>query len=196
MRIEKFNIETDLSAAIEIAESIWGSECYGTSDLFTYKYFHYLVGSNYINPDLAIKIMDGETMLGVLFAGKKYEKGDKSYLSEDVKLFTQEERDIILSLDAYMTDMDERTVAEMNEDDVKVSFYMSIRKGCGKALMQHAMKLFKEMGLKEAYLWTDTTCDHSYYAAHGFVKVAESKSEVYSTEESDYISYIYKRKVD
>lgn len=196
MKIEKFNKEIDLEAAIEMAKSIWGSECYGTSDAFTYRYFHYLVGSNYINPDLSFKIVDGETLLGVLFAGKKHEKGDKSYLSEDIKTFTPKERDIILSLDAYMTDMDNQTLAEMNEDDVKISFYMSVRKGCGKALMQHAMKVFKEMGLKEACLWTDTTCDHSYYANRGFVKVAESRSEVYSTEESDYISYVYKRKVD
>ena len=41
--------------------------------------------------------------------------------------------------------------------------------------------------------WTDSSCNHGYYAHHGFEMVAEFKSDEWKTDSDDYLTYIYRK---
>lgn len=53
----------------------------------------------------------------------------------------------------------------------------------------------KSEGYECLYLWTDSSCNHGYYAHHGFEKVAEFKSNEWKTEANDYLTYFYKKMI-
>ena len=48
-------------------------------------------------------------------------------------------------------------------------------------------------GYESLYLWTDSSCNHGYYAHHGFEMVAEFKSDEWKTDSDDYLTYIYRK---
>ena len=68
--------------------------------------------------------------------------------------------------------------------------------GCGKQLLAEVVALAKAEGYENLYLWTDSSCNHGYYAHHGFVKVAEFKSDEWKTDADDYLTYIYRRQIE
>ena len=46
------------------------------------------------------------------------------------------------------------------------------------------------------YLWTDTSCNHDYYPNHGFTLATKYRDSHYSTNENDYITYIYWKPIE
>ena len=60
---------------------------------------------------------------------------------------------------------------------------------------QREEALAKSEGYENLYLWTDSSCNHGYYAHHGFEKVAEFKSDEWKTDSNNYITYIYKKSI-
>ena len=51
----------------------------------------------------------------------------------------------------------------------------------------------KSEGYESLYLWTDSSCNHGYYAHHGFEMVTEFKSDEWKTDSDDYLTYIYRK---
>ena len=65
--------------------------------------------------------------------------------------------------------------------------------GCGKRLLAEIVELANSEGYESLYLWTDSSCNHGYYAHHGFEMVAEFKSDEWKTDSDDYLTYIYRK---
>lgn len=63
--------------------------------------------------------------------------------------------------------------------------------------MQFHNSPIKPSGKKgyELIPWTDSSCDHNYYAHHHFEKVAEFKCDEWKADNNDYMTYIYKREI-
>lgn len=78
-------------------------------------------------------------------------------------------------------------------DGQDLSFFLSAVQGCGKQLLAEVVAGAKRDGYENLYLWTDSSCNHSYYARHGFEKVAEFKSDEWKTNSNDYLTYIYRK---
>ena len=79
------------------------------------------------------------------------------------------------------------------DKDLYLSFFISAVQGCGKRLLAEIVALAKSEGYQSLYLWTDSSCNHSYYAHHGFEMVAEFKSDEWMTDSDDYLTYIYRK---
>ena len=43
----------------------------------------------------------------------------------------------------------------------------------------------KSEDYENLYLWTDSSCDHGYYAHHDFEKVAKFKSDEWKTDDTN-----------
>lgn len=79
--------------------------------------------------------------------------------------------------------------------DLYLSFFISSAQGCGKQLLAKLMNLAKSEGYSALYLWTDSSCNHGYYAHHGFEKVIEFKSDEWKIDKNDYLTYIFRKKI-
>lgn len=51
----------------------------------------------------------------------------------------------------------------MSEDDLMMGLFISTQKGGGKMLLSKLVESACKNGVKNIYLWTDTTCDFDYY---------------------------------
>ena len=85
---------------------------------------------------------------------------------------TTEEKKWFDLLLGYMKEADDKTFALMDEDDVKLSLFVSAQ-------------------MKRMFLWTDDSCTHQYYPAHGFQLAASYADPRYSMLEEPYYTYIY-----
>ena len=61
----------------------------------------------------------------------------------------------------------------MSEDDLMMGLFISTQKGGGKMLLSKLKKTAINNGIKNIYLWTDTTCDFDYYQKNNFTLVKE-----------------------
>lgn len=43
---------------------------------------------------------------------------------------------------------------------------------------------------------TDSSCNHNYYAHHGFDRVAAFKSDEWKTYADEYLTYIFKKDIE
>ncbi len=74
----------------------------------------------------------------------------------------------------YFDRIGPKVYSQMNpETDLYLSFFISSIHGCGKCLLAEVISLAQSEGYNNLYLWTDSSCNHGYYAHHGFEKTAE-----------------------
>ena len=191
MKVEKFTTE-DMCAAISLAQHAW----HGYYDGFPAEYIRCIAACivlhNYTDADLAFKITDNGEMKGIIFGTRKGKiVGLSVWVHEQVKSMNPQEKELLERLNDYMDEADRNTIAQMDDSDVKLSLFISIQKGCGKELLRTIMQEFRAMNAQRMFLWTDTSCDHDYYPAHGFTLASQYRDTHYSTNETDYMTYIY-----
>ena len=93
----------------------------------------------------------------------------------------------------YLTLMDERTLNLMNDDDIKLSLFVSRKPGAGSRILSQTCKILKAQGWKKLYLWTDCDCNWQWYTKHGFELVKEDSYEPFSSKEEAYKTYIFRK---
>lgn len=191
MEITKFS-EKDMETAIGMAQHAW----HGYYDEFRAAYIRCIaeciVRHNYTDEDLAFKITDNGEVKGIIFGTRKGKITDLSaWVSEQSKTMNQQEKELLERLNDYMDEADRNTIAQMGDSDVKLSLFISIQKECGKELLRTIMQEFRAMNAQRMFLWTDTSCDHDYYPAHDFTLASQYRDTHYSTNETDYMTYIY-----
>ena len=115
---------------------------------------------------------------------------DIAHLGElDQKMWT------VLSCPVKGLELDERTLDLMNEDDIKLSLFVSRKPGAGSKILELTCERLKTEGWKNLYLWTDCDCNWQWYIKHGFTLVQEDIYEPFSSENEDYKTYIFKHKL-
>lgn len=93
----------------------------------------------------------------------------------------------------YIELMDQKTFDMMNQDDIKLTLYISRKKGCGSKLLNELICRFKNQGYKNLYLWTDCECNWEWYTDHGYELVAQDVYEPFSHEDEKYMTYIFRK---
>lgn len=105
------------------------------------------------------------------------ENGYNNWLEAQMPTFNEQQRAEAFMLRDYF----DRTAPKVYEHmtagkDLYLSFFISAIPGCGKQLLAEMMRVAANNGYEAMYLWTDSSCNHDYYAHHGFAKVAAFKS--------------------
>lgn len=198
MRIEKFT-EKDICEAVVLAYPVWGEghAAGGQGETFGLQMCEYIIRYGWYGAPYAFKMMDGDKMVGCILAGRITQKnGYDEWLDGIMPTFNGRQREEALSLREYFGKTSPKVYRHMDaERDLYLSFFISSVPGCGKLLLAEVMALAKSEGYENLYLWTDSSCNHAYYAHHDFEKVAEFKSDEWATDSNDYLTYIYRKKI-
>lgn len=199
MKIEKFT-EEDIREAAELAYPVWGEghAANGNGREFGLLMCEYIVRYGWYGAPFAFKMVNDEgRMVACILAGDHTkENGYNNWFNTIKSRFNEQQRAEAYTLRDYFARTAPKVYGHMEKGkDLYLSFFISSLPGCGKQLLQEVMELARSKGYRALYLWTDSSCNHSYYARNSFVKVAEFKSDEWKTSDSDYLTYIYRRDI-
>lgn len=197
MKIEQFT-EVDIREAAELAYPVWGV---GHADHDRGKEFgllmcEYIVRYGWYGAPYAFKMVDDEgKMVACILAGEHTkDNGYNKWLEKFMPTFNEKQKTEAITLRSYFDLTAPKVYKHMVAGkDLYLSFFISAIPGCGKQLLAEMMGVAASKGYEAMYLWTDSSCNHSYYAHHRFEKVAEFKSDEWKNDHSDYMTYIYRK---
>ncbi|MBO4758560.1 MAG: hypothetical protein J5505_00730 [Spirochaetaceae bacterium] len=191
-KIQPFNMK-NLPLLVDVVLPLW-SPSVGDAEFKRFD-VEYIIRNNLSENNYRFELVDSD---GTLLAAAFFErKGDKSkadewFAAESVK-FSDELKAACELSRSYIELMDKRAHSIMNDDDIKLSFFASRKKGFGAVLLDNLFEKFRAEGWKNLYLWTDCDCNWHWYEKHGFTLVEENTYAPFSSEHEDYKTYIFKK---
>ena len=143
--------------------------------------------------EFALQFQNDKELLAVAFVEKQNETNDAlNWLQNNKKELTENEEKGLNLVVQYLQEMDSRVHDFMTKDDVKLSLFISLKSGYGEKIFQKLKTLLKKKNYKSLYLWTDSDCNYNWYPKHGFSLVEERPYSQFSTDETDFKTYIFK----
>lgn len=143
--------------------------------------------------EFALQLQNDKELLAVAFVEKQNETNDAlNWLQNNKKELTENEEKGLNLVVQYLQEMDSRVHDFMTKDDVKLSLFISLKSGYGEKIFQKLKELLKKENYKSLYLWTDSDCNYNWYPKHGFSLVEERPYSQFSTDETDFKTYIFK----
>ena len=143
--------------------------------------------------EFALQLQNDKDLLAVAFVEKQNETNDAlNWLQNNKKELTENEEKGLNLVVQYLQEMDSRVHDFMTKDDVKLSLFISLKSGYGEKIFQKLKTLLKKKNYKSLYLWTDSDCNYNWYPKHGFSLVEERPCSQFSTDETDFKTYIFK----
>ncbi len=154
----------------------------------------YIIRNNIFDNDLRFQLTEDEAFCAAAFFARK---GDVCSASEWFKeksvLFPS---DFLVASDmsrTYLELMDKKTFVLMNDDDIKLSLYISRKKGYGSRLLDAVCTQLKDSGYKNLFLWTDVECNWEWYVHHGYTLLNEDIYQPFSSEGYGYKTFIFQK---
>ena len=190
-KIEVFDTN-NIPQIVEVVKPMWSLSSW--SEEFRQFDVEFIVRNNIFENEYALQLVDAENLLASIFAVTKHEKNnvDQWFLENSIKLTEQEKISVKMSYD-YIKHMDSKVHALMEEDDIKLSLFVSCKKGFGSIVFDYLWKQLKNKGFKNMYLWTDCDCNWQWYLHHGFYLVDESIYGPFSDENIVYKTYVFRK---
>ena len=200
-RLDNFKME-NLPLVVDVVAPLWFPPV--GDDEFKRFNVEYIVRNNICENDYRFELVqdknlncdDKPELLSAAFFARK---GDASkveeWFSRESQHFPLEWRKASGMSKTYLTLMDERTLSIMNDDDIKLSLFVSRYPGAGSLILEKACQKLQAEGWKNLYLWTDCDCNWQWYECHGFTLVQEDTYEPFSDEHENYKTYIFKKKL-
>ena len=196
IHLETFNFE-NLPLIVDVVAPLWYPPV--GNDEFKRFNVEYIVRNNICENDYRFQLVDENAHNEILSAAFFARKGDYSIVEKwflrESQRFPQEWLSASGMSKAYLTMMDERTLAIMNDDDIKLSLFVSRKPGAGTQILEKSCEKLRTEGWKNLYLWTDCDCNWQWYIKHGFTLVQEDTYEPFSDEHEDYKTWIFKKKL-
>ena len=196
IHLEPFKIE-NLPLVVDVVAPLWFPPV--GNDEFKRFNVEYIVRNNICENDYRFQLVDENAQNEILSAAFFARKGDFSivekWFSKESQCFPKEWLTASGMSKAYLTMMDERTLSIMNDDDIKLSLFVSRKPGAGSQILEKSCEKLRAQDWKNLYLWTDCDCNWQWYIKHGFTLVQEDIYEPFSSEHQDYKTWIFKRKL-
>ena len=134
-------------------------------------------------------------LAAAFFARKNDYCSVEKWFSKESKRFPDEFKIASNMSRTYLTMMDERTFSLMNDDDIKLSLFISCKPGAGSKILELTCQKLRSEGWKNLYLWTDCECNWEWYINHGYTLVKEDVYEPFCETNEPYRTFIFKRKL-
>lgn len=173
--IRKFE-EKDIKEAKEIAFDIWSKELGQFSYKFKQFIYEYLVRYYMLNEGFSFVYDEDGVKAFLLAANKKDHNEADAWFNQYMYKLSPEEKNKALEYKQYLVSNGDSMKSLMGEDDLYLALFASSGSGKGKYLLNHLENLCKGNRIKHLYLWTDNTCNYSYYDKKHFVRVKEFQS--------------------
>ena len=200
-KLEHFNFK-NLPLIVDVVFPLW-SPPVGDDDFKRFN-VEYIVRNNIAENEYRFQLVkesekdaaskNHDDFLSAAFFARK---GDKSkaheWFEKESARFSDDLKSASGMSRTYLTLMDKRTLSFMNDDDIKLSLFVSRKPGAGSLIFDRMCEKLRTEGWKNIYLWTDCDCNWKWYEKHGFTLVQKGTYEPFSSEHEDYKTFIFKR---
>ncbi len=196
--IDRFEMK-NIPQIVETVHPLWRPD--DCDDDFARKYVEFIVRNNIFSDAFSFELIDenrdeGDAFLSAAFFMRKGDSNDsRLWLEGQTKNLGPEGRIRFECARKYLDYMDEKTISLMGDADIKLSLFVSRKKGSGMKVISCAVEKLRRMGYRNIYLWTDSECNWQWYVNHGYELVNESEYEDFSSEDEKYMTYIFKKKI-
>lgn len=169
--------DKDIEEASKIAHLTWGNFYMQESQELQNLIYEFMVQYYDLNRKFSFAAIDNG-FKGFLLAGCKVDKNNsyKDFIKQTQTLKNDTEREIALGLLDYLELCGSEVKKIMAEDDIMLCLFVSVQKGFGRELLAKLTETCIENGIKNIFLWSDTTCDYEYYSKNNFILVKEVKN--------------------
>lgn len=156
----------------------------------------YIVRRNIFENDLNLQCVSKDGFCAAAFACRPHDTSKaEQWLSALTPPLDEQEAQALALSRAYITAMDSRTLSFMSTGDIKLSLFVSHRKGAGLPLFTEFAGRLAAVGYQNLYLWTDCDCTWEWYPRHGFLLVEEGTYDAFSCEGEPYRTFIFKKEL-
>ena len=192
--MEKFDFNNSkfLNALIDRVVELWSPP---TEDMaFRRLYVEAIIRQNAADNDMQFQLSENDGLCSIAFASRLGEHTPwYGWWQEKFDALPEEFQKMLSLSRDYLSMMDEKTYRYMNEDDVKLSLFVSTKPGWGKPVLEGAVNYFRTKGFANMYLWTDCECNVEWYVSRGYELVEEGTYEPFSTPEEPYKTFIFRK---
>lgn len=192
-QIQTFAME-NIKQILEVVVPLWSPPI---GDM-NFKRFNveYIIRNNLFENDLHYQLVENfEFCASAFFARKGDVCKASDWFTVESKKFSSELLCASEMSRTYIELMDEKTFGMMNDDDIKLTLYVSRKRGCGSKLLNDLCERFKNQGYKNLYLWTDCECNWQWYTNHNYELVCSDVYEPFSSEDEDYMTYVFRKEL-
>lgn len=194
--ISRFDMR-HIPLVMETVMPLWGPP--GAEERFRRLYVEYIIRNNIYEPAFSYQLTDGNReddcslLAAAFFARKSDHNTAQEWLAAKAQGLTARQRlSLSMGMD-YLAYMDKKTLSFMHDDDIKLSLFISRKKGCGAALLAKVLETYRADGYKNIWLWTDSECNWRWYGQHGYEMVSEECYEPFSRGDAAYKSFIFRK---
>ena len=166
---------SDIEEASQITHLVWGDLYANESKTLQQIIYDFTLEYYYLNETFSFAL--DENGLNVFFFADTKKDKNESINTFKTRINTLNEKDKITALNLldYVESTGNEVKSVMSEDDLMMGLFISTQKGGGKMLLSKLVEGACKNGVKNIYLWTDTTCDFDYYQKNNFTLVKEFK---------------------
>lgn len=174
----------------------------GESLKFNRLYVEMIIRTNMHLNELQFEMTDGDLLKAIAFSAEKKDfleresslfSGETDWFLHTLKLLSARQQDIFTNGRKYLLQMEENTFSLMKEGDIKLCLFVSLEKGWGQKILDETFALYRKLGFKRVFLWTDCECNVDWYFTNGFELVSQEEYPPFSKPESKYMTYIFKK---
>lgn len=196
MKIVPFN-EVYIPQAIQLIDNHWRKEYEGQSDTLKNVVFEFVARKNYYKSEYDLMIVEDDILRGILFGYSKDMQNDaRKWLDSQMSRLNEKEHSIVNTLANYLFKFDELMDTYLTDKDRKVALIISNIQGGGTALLSEFTANAKAYFMEHIYLWTDSTCNHSYYPKRGFELFFTDNSKLEQSQDETIETMFYKKKIE
>ena len=159
----------------------------------------FIVRNNIYQPRLSFQLADkkrspdNELLSAAFFTLKDDTNTARAWLEEKSRDCSDSQKASLEMVKAYLEYMDKKELSFMNADDIKLSLYVSRKRGMGSALLEKLLPRLAAKGYKNLYLWTDCDCNWKWYVNHGYLLVSQEVYAPFSGPGRDYTTFVFKK---
>ena len=194
--LSRFDMK-NLPQVLEVVLPLW---CPPSDDEnFVKMDVEFIVRNNIYQPRFSFQLADkkrspqDELLSAAFFTLKDDTNTARDWLAEQAKNVTASQKASLEMVKTYLEHMDKKALSFMNADDIKLSLYVSRKRGCGSALLEKVLPRLAAKGYKNLYLWTDSDCNWNWYVDHGYELVSKALYEPFSEPGREYMTFVFKK---
>ncbi len=194
--LSRFDIK-NLPQVVDVVLPLWAPP--SDDEDFVRLDVEFIVRNNIYQPRLSFQLADkkrspdNELLSAAFFTLKDDANTARAWLEENSRACSDSQKASLEMVKAYLEYMDKKELSFMNADDIKLSLYVSRKRGMGAALLEKLLPRLAAKGYKNLYLWTDSDCNWKWYVNHGYLLVSQEVYAPFSGPGRDYTTFVFKK---
>lgn len=187
--------EKNMSQVVERVLPLWRAE--GMPEDFNRLYVEMIIRTNMHQNQEQFQLSENGELKAIAFCARKTDGKDNSWYNSTWEKLPQKQKELFSKGRSYLLQMDQKVFSMMNENDVKLCLFVSLKAGWGSRIFNALLSHLKHTAATphNLYLWTDGECNVDWYFQNDFELVSQEEYKPFSTEKGAYMTYIFRKKL-